>query len=134
MALAWRWKGPQAIRVFIWTVLHDRLKTKRELMRRHLVSNGYRDRCGLDLESNLHVLRDCPMAKRVWNHFVPRSLQADFYSKPLKKWIIYNVQSKEQYRWNLDWNCIFEFTIWRLWYWRNKFRFDHVYIDSKFVT
>ncbi|KAH9647730.1 putative ribonuclease H protein [Citrus sinensis] len=126
--------GPQAIRVFIWTVLHDRLKIKRELMRRHLVSNGYCDRCGLDLESTLHVLRDCPMAKRVWNHFVPRSLQADFYSKPLKKWIIYNVQSKEQYRWNLDWNCIFEFTIWRLWYWRNKFRFDHVYVDSKFVT
>ena len=95
--LTWRWKGPQAICVFIWTVLHDRLKTKRELMRRHLVSNGYCDRCGLDLESTLHVLRDCPMTQRIWNHFVPRSFQADFYSKPLKEWIISNIQSNEQY-------------------------------------
>ncbi|KAH9680258.1 putative ribonuclease H protein [Citrus sinensis] len=52
--LAWRWNGPQAICVFISIVLHDRLKTKRELMRRHFASNGYCDRCGLDLESTLH--------------------------------------------------------------------------------
>ncbi|KAH9649197.1 putative ribonuclease H protein [Citrus sinensis] len=132
--LAWRWNGPQAICVFISIVLHDRLKTKRELMRRHFASNGYCDRCGLDLESTLRVLRDCPMAQRIWNHFVLRSFQVDFYSKPLKEWIIYNIQSKEQYEWNLDWSCIFGFTIWRLWYWRNKFQFDRVYVDSKYVT
>lgn len=35
-SLAWGWKGPQCIRIFIWLVLHDRLKTNSELMRRHI--------------------------------------------------------------------------------------------------
>lgn len=63
--LAWRWKGLQAVRTFLWTVMHDRLKTRLELKRRHFDSDGICDRCGFDLEGTLHVLRVCPVAKRI---------------------------------------------------------------------
>ncbi|KAH9697020.1 reverse transcriptase domain-containing protein [Citrus sinensis] len=39
--LAWSWKGPQTVRIFLWQVLHAKLKTKGELSRRHIpVSMG----------------------------------------------------------------------------------------------
>ncbi|KAH9704391.1 putative ribonuclease H protein [Citrus sinensis] len=69
---------------------------------RHIVSNGNCDRCGLELESTLYVLRDCPMAQRIWSYFVPQRSQVEFYSKPLKGRISGNLQSKETFRKNLD--------------------------------
>lgn len=69
--LAWSWQGPQCIRLFIWLVLHDRLKTKAELMGRYNSTGSVCDRCGESLESALHVLRDCMVAKRVWNRVIP---------------------------------------------------------------
>lgn len=32
--LAWNWKGPKSIRVFLWLLLQGRLKTREELYRR----------------------------------------------------------------------------------------------------
>lgn len=76
--------------------MHDRLKTKLELRRRHLDSDGICDRCGLDLESPLHVLRDCPVAKRIWNCFIPKSSQADFFLCLLRigYFLIFEVRSR----------------------------------------
>lgn len=110
--------------------MHDRLKTKLELRRRHLDSDGICDRCGLELESTLHVLRDCPVAKRTWNCLIPKSLQADFFSLSLKDQVFFNIRSKEQTRRNVDWSYIFGVTIWRFWYWRNNFQFNNVNVDN----
>lgn len=55
-SLAWSWKGPQSIRFFIWLVLHDKLKTRFELSRRHLLVDDWCDRCGSTLENTIHVI------------------------------------------------------------------------------
>ncbi|KAH9735402.1 putative ribonuclease H protein [Citrus sinensis] len=55
----WRWNGPQSIRVFLWLVLYNRLKTKAEISRRHVHLDSSCDRCGDGDENTLHVLRDC---------------------------------------------------------------------------
>ena len=34
--LAWSWKDPQSVKIFIWLVLHNHLKTRGELASRHL--------------------------------------------------------------------------------------------------
>lgn len=60
--IAWSWKGPQSVRIFRWLVLHNRLKMKAELTRRHIQIV-----VAILLEDVLHVLRDCMVAKRVWN-------------------------------------------------------------------
>ncbi|KAH9727055.1 putative ribonuclease H protein [Citrus sinensis] len=62
--LAWSWKGPHSIRVFLWLLLHGRLKTRKEFHRRHLVVSTQCDRCGGPVEDILHTLRDCVMARR----------------------------------------------------------------------
>lgn len=69
--LAWSWKGPQAAHIFLWQVLHAKLKTKSELSRRHIPVSMGCDRCGAPLEDIIHVLRDCHCIKRVWLRLVP---------------------------------------------------------------
>lgn len=78
--LAWKWKGPQCIKTFIWLVIHDRLKTKAEVIRRHILMDNSYERCGIEVETTLHVLRDCLVAKRVWNQFIPSTRRHQFYS------------------------------------------------------
>lgn len=67
--IVWRWKGPQSIRTFLWLVTHNRLKTKAELARKHILANAGCDRCGCGVEDTLHVLRDCMAAKRILPSF-----------------------------------------------------------------
>ncbi|KAH9660103.1 putative ribonuclease H protein [Citrus sinensis] len=70
--LAWSWKGPQSICVFLWLLLHGRLKTRKELHKRHLVVSTQYDRCGGLVEDILHTLRDCVTARRVRTHEILR--------------------------------------------------------------
>lgn len=44
-------------------------------------------RCSLEEESTLHVMRDCFIARRLWNTLVPQSDAAEFYSMELQEWI-----------------------------------------------
>lgn len=44
--IAWSWKGPQSVRIFRWLVLHNRLKMKAELTRRHIQIGCGCDCCG----------------------------------------------------------------------------------------
>lgn len=37
--IVWPWKGPQSIYMFLWLVTHNRLKTKAELARRHILAD-----------------------------------------------------------------------------------------------
>ncbi|KAH9667242.1 putative ribonuclease H protein [Citrus sinensis] len=64
--LAWKWQGPQGVKVFIWLALHGRLKTKAEIARCHMLINTECDRCGAPVEDILHVLKDCMVTKGFW--------------------------------------------------------------------
>ena len=93
--LAWSWKGPHSIRVFLWLLLHGQLKTRKELNRRHLAVYTQCDRCGGQVEDILHALRDL---------------------------------SKEY------WRVCFGVAVWRLWFWRNNFLFNHGSWESGFIA
>lgn len=69
--MVWRWKGPQSVRIFLWQVFHDRVKTKAELVRRHIPILISCDRCGAMTEDAIHALRDCPLVKRFWLLIIP---------------------------------------------------------------
>lgn len=91
-SLAWQWKGPQSIRVFLWLLLHGRLKTREELCRRHVTVSVYCDRCGGSAEDILHTLRDCVTAMRVWEQLLPSQHHPNFFSLPLTDWIYMNLK------------------------------------------
>lgn len=63
-SLPWTWKGPQSIRLFLWQLLHGKLKTHEELARHHIPVHVGCDRCGGVVEDILHALRDCSCIKQ----------------------------------------------------------------------
>ena len=130
---AWSWKGPQATRIFLWQVLHAKLKTKSELARRHIPVSPGCDRCGAPLEDIIHVLRDCYCIKRVWLRIVPARHHSSFFQSSLQDWIIANLQNKWNIPSPLSWECIFGVAVWRLWYWRNHFMVEGKLADSSTV-
>ena len=123
--LAWSWKGPHSIRVFLWLLLHGRLKTKKELNRRHLIDSTQCDRCGGPVEDILHTLRDCVTARRVWSHLLPNNYPHSFFLCPLSDWLQMNLMRKKNNTSQEYWRVCFGVAVWRLWFWRNNFLFNH---------
>lgn len=112
--LVWKWRGRQAIRTFLWLVMHDRLKTKLEIARRRIPIEYNCNRCGADKETTMHVLRDCFIAKRLQNLFIPVAYRQQFYSLSLREWIVQNLKSTWNLKRGLEWPCVFGVVIWRL--------------------
>ncbi|CAN1760047.1 Putative ribonuclease H protein At1g65750 [Linum perenne] len=62
----WRWEGPQRIRHFLWLAAQNKLLTNEERCRRHLATSDECGGCNSAIESVIHVVRDCPVAKEIW--------------------------------------------------------------------
>ncbi|KAH9798495.1 reverse transcriptase domain-containing protein [Citrus sinensis] len=133
-SLAWEWKGPQSIRLFLWQIMHGKLKTHGELARRHIPVSTACDRCGAPVEDILHALRDCQCIKRVWLRIVPEGIYHPFFHANLREWIIANLQSKSTSVSNISWECVFGVAAWRLWFWRNHYMVEGKLVDSSTIS
>lgn len=60
----WKWKGPQSIKTFLWLLVHDKLKTRAELYKRHISSDTSCSRRGSAFEDSSYVLPNCIHAKK----------------------------------------------------------------------
>ncbi|KAH9699193.1 putative ribonuclease H protein [Citrus sinensis] len=132
--LAWSWKGPQSIKIFIWLVLHNRLKTRGELASRHLTIDTHCERCGYELETTIHVLRDCPYSRAVWLRLLRDHNHQEFFNADLVGWMSRNLQASNKYPCSNLWRVIFGVAIWRIWYWRNHFIFTKEYWESNAIA
>ncbi|KAJ9159056.1 hypothetical protein P3X46_024587 [Hevea brasiliensis] len=107
--LVWSWPGPQRVRSFLWLALHNRLLTNQERARRHLCNV---DTCDIRLghvETVLHVLRDCTIARRVWSAFLPPDKRTSFfaYHWTLQGWLQVNLKPSNGLVNNLPWHFLF---------------------------
>lgn len=114
--IVWLWKGPKSIRTFLWLVMHNRLKTKAELLRRHIPTDNGCDRCGYSVKNTLHVIRDCMIVKWMWNRFIPVDTRPMFFSLNIKDWLWHNLNNKRLLGCELKWDTFFGVAIWRLWF------------------
>ncbi|KAH9770764.1 putative ribonuclease H protein [Citrus sinensis] len=121
----WKWKGLQSVSIFLWLLCHDRLKTRYELARRHLDIEPLCGRCHADVESSLHAIRDCAYSRGVWRKLVPTLRQHDFFSYPLRQWIMTNLRGRVCDMGSLFWPVMFGIAAWRIWYWRNQVMFNN---------
>lgn len=72
----------------------------------------------------LHLLRDCPAARKVWDAIkIPIKLQ-NFFQLDWNEWISDNLLMRGVY-WNtFSWNNCFLVICWYIWKWRNKGIFE----------
>lgn len=125
--LAWSWKGPQSVKIFIWLVFHNRLKTRGELASRHLNIDSSCERCGYGLENTIHVLRDCPFSKAVWFWLLRGHNHQHFFEANLAGWMSKNLQDSNNFLGGNLWRVTFGIAIWRLWFRHNQFIFTKAF-------
>ncbi|KAH9750277.1 putative ribonuclease H protein [Citrus sinensis] len=128
--LAWSWKGPQRVRVFIWQALHSRLKTNCELASRGIAMDAACERCGFAREDTLHVLRDCPYSMAIWKRLLINGAHQSFFLDGLTDWLVSNLHTASSHGDLQGWSLTFGVVIWRLWFWRNKLMFNHEMWES----
>lgn len=86
--LIWKLRVHQRIKMFIWTLAHDRALTNFCRWRRRLVDSPGCGRCGHERENVTHTVRECPASKEVWPNTWKTTRIPGFYNSPLKEWLL----------------------------------------------
>lgn len=114
-------------------VLHGRIMTNTERVRRHVASSDLCPLCKKDPETILHVLRDCPKAKQIWGSILGQTMLLNFNNLSLYDWLEGNIKEELYDTLIVGWNERFMSTIWWIWKWRNSFIFreNEINLQSK---
>lgn len=107
----------------LWRVAHDRLLTNKARMERQLSQDAHCSACHYPVEEGAHALRDCPMAEFLWKQVIAHGQVQEFFAKPLKEWILWNLLKGgiEEIPPGLS---LFTTMLWEIWNWRNKRIFE----------
>ncbi|XP_004309882.1 PREDICTED: putative ribonuclease H protein At1g65750-like [Fragaria vesca subsp. vesca] len=63
----WKLQVPPKVKIFLWTLIHDRLLTNKARVRRGLAIDALCPRCNFPLESLDHLFKDCTISTRIWS-------------------------------------------------------------------
>lgn len=91
------WTAPvqQRIRAFLWVACHDRVMSNALRFNRKLTEDARCYVCGAEVESTLHILRNCPLAQVVWRNLGGPADKPEFYQQHLKHWITANLKHED---------------------------------------
>ena len=117
----WRLQLPQRIRYFLWLILHQRVLSNAERVRRKLLDNPICNIC-LAPEENLdHLLRKCPNAHNTWQELEVVGMHCTARDAGFENWLYQNISGHHE---NPEWAERFVITLWFIWKWRCKYCFD----------
>ncbi|WCJ27227.1 hypothetical protein M5689_008991 [Euphorbia peplus] len=114
----WKIQIPERIQTLVWLAFHGAFLCNDVRRRRHFITDGNCSYCK-EIETPIHVLRDCVEARKVWVELIPTYYRSIFFSMDLKDWIAANLVTPSHIS-NLNWQVIFSTCIWWLWKWRNN--------------
>jgi hypothetical protein len=66
ISVIWRAKAEPKCRFFAWTLLHKKILTANNLIKRGWTDDTDCRLCGNELETPVHLCKDCPFTKEVW--------------------------------------------------------------------
>jgi hypothetical protein len=86
---SWIWKAftTPRIKYFLWLCIHHSLPTCEVLSIRGINVNPAGSMYNSSVESIIHILRDCPVAKAFWLNLCVMGSSACFFSSPLVTWL-----------------------------------------------
>lgn len=119
----WKWQGPERIRYFLWKVSRGILMNNVARCRRGFAVSNLCSICQTEPETNLHLFRDCGLAKRVWRN-IKADLPPSFYDQDsFDVWLLHNLTTKHDMEIG-RWDLVFVVTLDRLWWGRNEWVFN----------
>ncbi|CAA0835161.1 Polynucleotidyl transferase- ribonuclease H-like superfamily protein, partial [Striga hermonthica] len=121
----WKLAAPARWVFFLWLVFRERILTNSLRFRRGMGDSELCPLCRCEVETTLHVLRDCPHATSLWSLLVVSQQWSLFMNSSLREWLSINLFGGL----NLgpdssSWHATFIAAIWRLWTRRCKFLFE----------
>ena len=66
MTWLWKVKAPEKIKLLLWLGINNAIPTGEFRFVRNLCDTPVCQRCGQDMETILHCLRDCDMSRNIW--------------------------------------------------------------------
>jgi hypothetical protein len=64
----WKAQAEPKCQFFAWTLLHKKILTANNLMKRNWANDPIYKLCGMDPETPTHLCKDCTYAKQVWSY------------------------------------------------------------------
>jgi hypothetical protein len=65
----WKARAESKCRFFAWTLLHEKILTANNLIKRNWLNNPICKLCGVEPENPTHLCKDCTFSKQVWGIF-----------------------------------------------------------------
>ncbi|XP_074283955.1 uncharacterized protein LOC141608508 [Silene latifolia] len=116
------WKVPvlPRIKVFFWQLCNDAIATRNNIARRIPGTMDGCPICGYDVESGIHIVRECSWVRSVWSGLGVDVLSGVGFDR-IRDWIEALMRDKGMAEWvELMTGC------WAIWEMRNKVVFDGV--------
>ncbi|GMI72547.1 hypothetical protein like AT5G42905 [Hibiscus trionum] len=96
--------------------MHGKLMTNAERYRRHITVDNSCHGCDTMVEDIMHVLRDCPAARDVWNHVLQANAARRFFAMGFEDWVQENLSTTATMQQGTSsWNILFAIICWLLW-------------------
>ncbi|KAL2898047.1 hypothetical protein RDABS01_039829, partial [Bienertia sinuspersici] len=121
--LVWRAPVQQRIRAFMWLLMHDRLMSNANRVKRRISDDPGCPRCGGPEETLLHLFRDCPIAQNIWRSVGGPACYSSFFLGDIHQWVAKNLRA-EGLIYAKIWPTSFAVTLWWIWRWRNCIMFN----------
>ncbi|EEF46185.1 conserved hypothetical protein [Ricinus communis] len=98
-------------------VYHGSIMCNVQRARRGFTSHS---RCGFygDEESVIHALRDCGLAKQVWEHLLSFNAFVSQSNLSVDDWVRFNLNPRSKFD-GFEWNVVFAWSQWWIWKWRD---------------
>ncbi|CAL1356848.1 unnamed protein product [Linum trigynum] len=119
----WKLHCPERVRFFIWLAAKEKLSTNWQQKVRHLTNDDKCPICSDAIETNIHCLRDCPAAKKIWERLVPGQKHQTFFTSEHTDWFYRNIKETEGEGGQGNWPSLFALVCWFIWKYRNDFIF-----------
>lgn len=110
----WKWKIKPKIQVFLWKCLRGILPTKHNLIARNCEVDPMCQRCGMEIETSEHCLRDCPWSLMFWRYSKLRIDGQPHKEIDLPDWICFQIKDKPP-----EYVEYFATLLWTMWKERN---------------
>ena len=107
----WRTSTIPKIRCFLWQCLHKSIPAREVLIVRGLNTPFSCPICCNEVESIIHILRDCPQARIFWDSFPPPVPPNIFYGTNLLDWLQINCNFHQRSIHNIPKGSLFLFGV-----------------------
>ncbi|MCH81163.1 RNA-directed DNA polymerase (Reverse transcriptase), partial [Trifolium medium] len=118
-SIIWRINACERVRAFVWLLKHGRLLTHYRKSKMNL-GPPFCMFCEDEIETELHVLRDCSKSMAVWLNTVHDSDREAFFSVDFQQWLDMNLQGNVKGIDVNNWQSYWAIACHALWTWRNK--------------